>query len=107
MPLSAAYSLIRDRYTEIKRREVGVVPENIRVVLRSLIDEKTLTDKEYSLIIKFLQDRRRKLKAFENRTNNIIGKEDDLLNNPGLYLMCLKSELNSFNFIVFYNNRCR
>lgn len=86
MPLAASYQLIKERYLEIKKAEVGVVPENTKIILRSLIDEKTLTDKEYSVIIKFLQDRRRKLKAFENRTNNVIsdGKEDDLLNNPGI-----------------------
>lgn len=84
MPLVQAYQLIKDRYLQIKRKEVGVVPDIIKQILQNLLNELTLSDKEYLTVIKFLQDRRRKLKAFENRTNNIVKDgEDDLVNNPG------------------------
>lgn len=85
MPLTAAQQLIKERYFEIKRREVGVVPDNMKAILKSLLDEQPLHDKQYTTIIKFLQDRRRRQKAFENRTNNIVSEsvDDDLLANPG------------------------
>jgi len=85
MPLSAAYQLIRDRYYDLKRKEVGIIPDNIKGILKMLMEEKTPSDVEYSSVIKFLQSRRRKQNAFEKRTSNIIGlavEDEDLLNNP-------------------------
>jgi len=85
MPLTAAYQLIKDRYYELKRKEIGIIPEPIKKILNFLLDDRQLTELEYTNVIKFLQERLRKQNSFEKRTNNVIGGENinEIIDTPG------------------------
>jgi hypothetical protein len=72
MPLVAAYKLLQDKYKEMKRKEIGSIPPRMIEIFKDLQEERMLTDTQYVEAIKFLQERRRKQQAFENRTNNIV-----------------------------------
>jgi hypothetical protein len=77
MPLTSAYQLIRERFFELKRKEVGIIPDNVKTILKYLQDDRSLTDNEYKIVITFLQDRRKKQFAFENRNNNLEVEDID------------------------------
>jgi len=85
MPLTAAYQLIKERYYELKRKEVGILPDNVKAILKLLLEERMLTEKEYATVIRFLQDRLRKQNAFEKRTNNVVDADNisEIIDTPG------------------------
>ena len=68
MPLQTAYNLIRKSYLDLKKKEIGPIPEKIKAIFKYMLEDRSLTDSEYAAAISFLQDRRERQAAFETRS---------------------------------------
>lgn len=67
-----AYDLIFKKYMELKVKEIGVVPDATKKLLSKLMNEETLGDHEYTALVRFCQERRKRQNAFLNRTSNVV-----------------------------------
>lgn len=72
VPLTKAYDLIYKFYNELKQKEIGIVPDNMKSILSKVLQEQTLKDNEYVMLVRFLQERRKRQSSFLNRTSNVI-----------------------------------
>lgn len=72
VPLTKAYDLIYKFYNELKQKEIGIVPDNMKNILSKVLQEQTLKDNEYVMLVRFLQERRKRQSSFLNRTSNVI-----------------------------------
>ncbi len=72
VPLTKAYDLIYDFYNKLKQKEIGIVPDNMKSILSKVLQEQTLKDNEYVMLVRFLQERRKRQSSFLNRTSNVI-----------------------------------
>ncbi|CAG7710005.1 unnamed protein product [Allacma fusca] len=67
MPLPTAYALIQKCYADLRKKDIGPIPEHIKSLMRYMVDERSLTDQEYAMVIAFLQERRKRQAAFDSR----------------------------------------
>lgn len=68
MPLATAFTLIQNRYLDLRKKEIGPIPEEIKAIFKYILEDRCLTDTEYGMVIAFLQDRRKRQADFENRS---------------------------------------
>jgi len=67
MPMDEAFNLIFNNYRELKHKELGVVPDPIKMLLEDVINDRSMNDRHYATLISFLMDRRKRQAAFDNR----------------------------------------
>lgn len=87
--MQRAYKVIETKYRELREKEIGRTPPEVKNLLKTLCDEKMIKDDDYPRLIKYLHDRRRKQRSFYQRTNNIIpdfkNEIDLVFDTPGMY----------------------
>ena len=74
MPIGAAYTLIQQCYSDLKKQEIGPVPDNIKAIISFVLQGDEITDELYGQAITFLQQRRERQAAFENRNGGQASK---------------------------------
>lgn len=84
--------MIRDRFDDFKTKAVGLVPQEMKELLKKVGNDVPLTDAQYSSVINFFKQRRRRQLEFEFRKPRTPNEKsafiEDLIKKYGMFLSC-------------------